>query len=61
MGHENIVRVLIAAGADIKEKILNFFSLYMACEMGHENIVRVLFAAEADKKVTDGEGGTYSI
>ena len=51
-GHEAVVRVLLAAGADAKQ--LNEengdFALLWAARDGHEAVVRVLLQASADAK-----------
>jgi len=55
-GHEKIVRLLIAGGADISAQSRNGTALIAALEEGHEKIVRLLRASGADISAQSNTG-----
>ena len=58
-GHQAVVKVLIAACADVKKTDNDGRTpLWVAAEHDHEAVVKVLIAAGADVKKTDNDGRT---
>jgi hypothetical protein len=58
-GHEALVKVLIAAGADVNKADNDVRTpLYCAARYGHDAVVKVLIAAGADVNKADNDGQT---
>lgn len=57
MGHENIVSILIAAGADVNlPDTAGCSPSFIACQQGSDKILSLLVAAGADANKADNEG-----
>lgn len=54
-GHDNMVRLLLAKGADIGKPGGNMTALHWACERGHIAVIRTLIEAGADVEIEDSE------
>ena len=58
-GHEEVVRVLLQAGADKHSSGgISITPMHVAAENGHQEVVRVLLQASADVRVIDCAGQT---
>ena len=54
-GHDNMVRLLLAKGANIGEPGGELTALHWACERGHIAVIRTLIEAGADVEIEDSE------
>jgi hypothetical protein len=57
-GHEDVVRELIAKGADVNVQGGRETAFYAACRQGHEDVVRLLIANGVDVNEWGGRHGT---
>ena len=61
-GHADVVRVLLAAKAEVNAKTSEgATALYLASKSGHADVVRALLAAKADVNAKIGNGTTTAL